>query len=83
MLYENFRDANIWSHQDSIATHLTCSRLQRVDIQVNILCLFCYDNEEELVENEVLEAVLDVLPLLGTKGILFVTSLFGGLMQLR
>jgi hypothetical protein len=57
-------DANIWSHLDSIATHPTCSRLQRVDIQVEIA--------DELDENEVLEALLELLPLLRAKGILFV-----------
>jgi hypothetical protein len=40
--YENLRDADTWSHLDSITSHPTGSRLQRVDININS---FRYDYE--------------------------------------
>ena len=36
-LYENLRDADVWSHLDSIITHPTGSRLQRVDLKYLLL----------------------------------------------
>ena len=69
--YEDVRGADVWSHLDSITTHPTGSRLQQVDI--NIDYWFGHDNHEvEPDENEVLKAVLDSLPLLCKKDILFV-----------
>ena len=65
--YHNLRDhANIWSHLDSVTTHPTGSRLQRVDININ--CTFVVSDEEAS------KAVRDALPLLCTKGILFVKT---------
>ena len=65
-----------WRRLDSIITRSTGSRLQRVD--VNISCSFrysLYQIDEELDkfdEDEVWKVVLDGLPLLRTKGILFI-----------
>ena len=71
--YEKLRDADVWRHLDSIATHPTGSRLQRVDIDIN--STFCYDNKgEELDWDKVEKAVLDGVPLLRTKDILFVKA---------
>ena len=77
--FYEFRDhANVWSDFDSISTHPTGSRLQRVDIRIE------YDfrdednvGEENLMEHydivtKFSEPVLDALPLLRKKGILFV-----------
>ena len=75
--YEDLRDADVWRHLDSIATDPTGSRLQRVDININYS--FRYDDDgEETDEDEVLDAVLDSLPLLRMKGILFVAAAFLG-----
>ena len=73
LFFENLRVADAWCHLDSITSHPTGSRLQRVDININYS--FRYDdNVGEPDENEVLNAVLDSLPLLHTKGILFVKA---------
>ena len=66
--------SDVWSHLDSITTHPTGSRLQRVDI--NIQYCFRYDDEmdSEPDESEVEEPFLDALPLLREKGILFVKA---------
>jgi len=67
------RDADAWSHLDSIITHPTGSRLQRVDIHIEYS--FRYDDDVSEPDNdEILEAVLDALPLLREKGILFVEA---------
>ena len=72
--YVDLRDT--WRRLDSIITRSTGSRLQRVD--VNISCSFrysLYQIDEELDkfdEDEVWKVVLDGLPLLRTKGILFI-----------
>ena len=65
--YEDLREAGVWCHLDSITTG---SRLQRVDINID----YCYlhDNGEVPRDHEVLKAVLDALPLLRTKNILFI-----------
>ena len=69
--YEGLRDADVWSHLDSITTRSIGSRLQRVDI--NIIYSYLYENNrDEPHEHEVLKAVLGGLPLLRTKDILFV-----------
>jgi len=74
--YKDLRAADVWSHLDSIITHLTGSRLQRVDI--NIKYTFYYDDDVTEPDNdEILEAVLDNLPLLREKGILFVEAIVG------
>jgi hypothetical protein len=71
--FENLRDADVWWHLDSIATHPTGSRLQRVD--VNFDYIFNYDEDvDEPDEDKVEKAILDGLPLLRTKGILFVKA---------
>ena len=76
---ENLRDADVWSHLDSIITHPTGSRLQRVDI--NIEYSFRYDDdeedEEEFDKDEIEKAVLDGLPLLCTNCKLFVEAVLG------
>ena len=66
-------NADVWSHLDSIITHPTGSRLQRVDI--NIEYQFRSDDDVmELHNTEVSKPVLDALPLLREKGILFVKA---------
>ena len=75
-LFDDLRDADVWSHLDSIITHPAGSRLQRVDI--NIKYSFRYDNDEEPDSTEILEPVLDALPLLREKGILFVEATVSG-----
>jgi len=70
-LFDDLRNADVWSHLDSIITHPTGSRLQRVDI--NIKYSFRYDDDVgEPDEDEVM--ILDALPLLREKGILFVEA---------
>ena len=66
--YEDLRGADVWSHLDSINTHPIGSRLQRVDVNINYRN-YCYDDFDE---DKIAKAVLDGLPLLRTKGILFV-----------
>ena len=73
--YENLLDADVWSHLDSITTHPIGSRLRRVDIQIDYD--FGYNSDELPDENEVLKAVLDSLPLLRTRDILFVEAVSG------
>jgi len=78
--YEYIRDADVWTHLDSITTHPTGSRLQRVDINLDYcdLGLQYYDegldelDELDPDEHEVLKAVIDSLPLLRLKDILFI-----------
>jgi hypothetical protein len=71
--FQDLRDAYVWSRLDSLTSHPIGSRLQRVDI--NIDYSFRYDdNVREPFEDDVLNAVLDGLPLLRTKGILFVEA---------
>ena len=71
--YDDLRDAEAWSHLDSITTHPTGSQLQRVDI--NIHYSFRYEDDVgKPNEDEVEKAVLDGLPLLRAKGILFVKA---------
>ena len=72
--YRDLRRDDVWRHLDSIVTHPTGSRLQRVDIQIQYS--FRYDddvmepNNDELLDS----AVLDNLPLLRDKGILCVEA---------
>lgn len=75
---EDLRDADVWSHLDSITTHPGGSRLKRVDINI-IYTFLCENFREEFVrdENVVLKTVLDGLRSLRTKDILFVKILFG------
>ena len=76
LFYENLRDAHVWSRLNSITTHPTGSRLQRVDI--NIDYSFRYDDdEEEPDKDEIEKAVLDGLPSLRTNCILFVKAVLG------
>ena len=83
IFYDDLRDADVWTHLDSITTHPTGSRLQRVDINIDYCDLSVQNfdegepvdgdyDESEPYENDVLEAVLDGLPLLRLKDILFV-----------
>ena len=61
-------------HLDSISALPTASRLQRVDIIIDYYRRGrSYYSEPD--EDEVVETVLDSLPLLRTKGILFVEAL--------
>jgi hypothetical protein len=72
----NLRNPDVWSQLDSIITHPTGSRLQRVDIDIDYA--FRYDdNVREPGNNEILKALLDGLPLLREKGILFVEAAIG------
>ena len=64
-------DAYVWRDLDSITTHPTGSRLQRVDINFNYLSSYDNDLDEPDID-EVEKALLDCLPSLRTKGILFV-----------
>jgi hypothetical protein len=76
--YENLRIS--LSHLDSISTHPTGSKLQRVDININYLFHYAHDEEDDVIEpdkNEISKAVLDGLPLLRRKGILFVEAVLG------
>jgi hypothetical protein len=77
IFYENLREADVWSHLDSITTHPTSSRLQRVDVNINYSLRYD-DHVQKLDEDKVVKAVLDSLPLLRTKGILFVKAAVGG-----
>jgi hypothetical protein len=85
--FEDLRSADAWTRLDSLTSHPTGSRLQRVDI--NIDYSFRHDDDasepsedgvlndddaSEPSEDGVLNAVLDGLPLLRTKGILFVEA---------
>jgi len=71
--YKDLRDADVWGHLDSIITHPTSSRLQRVDIDIRYS--FRYDDDILEPDNDrILEAVLDALPSLREKGILFVEA---------
>jgi hypothetical protein len=67
MFYENLRNPNLWSHLDSLTTHPTSSRSRLQRVNINIKC-------DYTDEDEVLNAVFDGLPLLRTKGILFVKA---------
>ena len=78
--HEKLHDA--WSHLDSLATHSAGSRLQRVDISIDY-SYRCesYGNDgevEEFNEDEILKSVFDGLPLLNSKGILFVKAALVG-----
>ena len=68
--YDDLRDADVWSHLDSIITHPTGSRLQRVDISIEYPSAYTYG---EMGPDDS-ETVLDALPLLREKGILFVEA---------
>ena len=69
----DLRNADVWKHLDSIITHPTGSRLQRVDI--NIKYNFRYNgNVMDPHNTEVSKPILDALPLLREKGILFVKA---------
>ena len=74
MFYENLCDADVWNHLDSITVHSTSSRLRRVDINITYSLAYHDNWEEEPDEDEVVKAVLDGLPLLRSKGILFVKA---------
>jgi hypothetical protein len=73
--YDNLRIS--WSRLDSITTHSTSSRLQRVDININYVFRYEYDHGIGPDKDEISKAVLDGLPLLSTKGILFVEAILG------
>jgi len=75
--YDNLRYAEVWGHLDSITTHPTSSQLQRVDISINYLFHREHNNGAEPDKDEVLKAILDGLPLLYKKGILFVETFLG------
>jgi hypothetical protein len=73
--YEDLRD--LWSLLDSITTHPTGSRLQRININIEFWLHQLYGAVLYPDENVVLEAVLDSLPLLRAKDILFVEAASG------
>ena len=70
--YEDLEDANVWQYLDSIAIHPSGSQLQRVDINID----YCYLREDDIElephDNEVVKIIIDGLPLLRAKDILFV-----------
>ena len=73
--FSDLRDAyaRAWTRLDYLSSHPIGSRLQRVDININYS--FRHDDDvRELYEDDVSNAVLDALPLLRTKGILFVEA---------
>jgi hypothetical protein len=70
-LLDDFRDADVWCPLDSIITHPTSSQLQRVDINMIFRVM-------ELHEAGVKRLVLNALPLLCEKGILFVKVTVSG-----
>ena len=72
--FSDLRDAYAWTRLDSLASHPTGSRLQRVDININYSFRHNDDVREPYYEDDVSNAVLDGLPLLRTKGILFVEA---------
>ena len=73
--FYNLRDGDVWSYLDSITTHPTGSRLHRVDINIINKHDFQYDANGAKPDNtEFSESLLDVLPLLRKKGILFVKA---------
>jgi hypothetical protein len=75
--YRDLRKADFWRHLDSIVTHPTGSRLQRVDIDIKYT--FRWDDDVcEPKKTEVEEPILDALPLLREKGILFVEATVNG-----
>ena len=69
-LYGDLCNAGVWRHLDSITTHPTGSRLQRVDIKIDYYDHGIREFDQDLIE----KTVLDGLPLLRTKGILFVEA---------
>ena len=72
-LFNSLHDAGFWSHLDPIITHPTGSRLQRVDINTE----YNFYHDEYIMEpynTDVSKPVLDALPLLHEKGILFVNA---------
>jgi hypothetical protein len=66
LLLGDLHDTDVWRPLDSIITHPTSSRLQRVDINIILRGM------SELNEAGVKQLFLDVLPLLCEEGILFV-----------
>jgi len=68
-IFDDLRYADVWKHLDSFSTHPSCSRLQRVDIEIKF-----EDNLVGYDETKVVKPILDALPLLGRRGILFVKS---------
>ena len=72
--FDKLRDADFWRHLDSIITHPASSRLQRVDIVI-YYTFRRNDNVKEPDNTEVSEPVLDALPLLRKKGILFIKAI--------
>jgi hypothetical protein len=73
-LLNDLCDADVWRPLDSIITHPTGSRLQRVDINI----VFRYEYAMELDEAGIKQPVLDALPLLCEQGILFVEVTVSG-----
>jgi hypothetical protein len=77
-LLDDLHDAGVWKQLDSIITHPTGSRLQRVDI--NIAYQPASDNESDDIvgtgEADVANRIFDALPLLREKGVLFVEATF-------
>lgn len=71
------RAADLWKHIDSIITHPAGSRLKRVDISIDYRVRGDYVTARrvKLYADEIVEPVLDSLPLLREKGILFVEAM--------
>jgi len=76
---ENFRqelrEYDIWGHLDSMITHPTGSQLQRMDIDITYY-FYEGDDIQDLGDTggQICGVILEVLPSLREKGILFVTA---------
>ncbi|EDR00368.1 uncharacterized protein LACBIDRAFT_334187 [Laccaria bicolor S238N-H82] len=71
--YSGLRCDPVWRNLDSIVTRPTGSRLQRVDIDIR----YTFPHDDNIVEpcnDKILAVVLDNLPLLRDRGILFVEA---------
>ena len=75
IFFDDLRNAYGWSHLDSIITHPAGSRLQRVDINIKYYIWDdLHDERMKIHETEVSEPILDALPSLCEKGILFIEA---------
>ena len=68
--YEKLRGTDAWSHLDSLTTNPASSQLQRVGININNSFRSGVDVEKPH-DDEILKTILDSLPLLRAKGILY------------
>ena len=74
----NLREADVWRHLDSITTHPIGSRLQRVNVNIIYSHYDIYASGAGPDETELIKPILNALPLLQEKGILFVEACVEG-----